>query len=97
MYWFHLIGLIPYFAIIIVAIIYRYNSIDATGRCYIGLRREGSFPLLIYDIVINVAKNLGQADVDLSLESISLSATWVILVSNRAKPAHPTGCKENIK
>jgi len=54
LYWFNLIGLIPYCAIVILAIIFRYNSLGPDGQCFVGLRRESSFPLLIYDLIINV-------------------------------------------
>jgi len=54
LYLFHLAGLIPYCVIVILAIIFRINQLNETGRCYIGLKRESSFLLLIYDLVINV-------------------------------------------
>jgi hypothetical protein len=54
LYLFHLGGLIPYCVIVVLAIIFRINQLNETGRCYIGLRRESSFLLLIYDLVINV-------------------------------------------
>ena len=54
LYLFNLLGLIPYCAIVILAIVFRYHALDDNGHCYIGLRRESSFPLLIYDLIINV-------------------------------------------
>ena len=55
LYWFNTLGLIPYCVIVILAIVFRYNALDDTGYCYVGLRRESSFPLLIYDLIINVS------------------------------------------
>ena len=55
LYWFNTLGLIPYCVIVILAIVFRYNALDETGFCYVGLRRESSFPLLIYDLIINVS------------------------------------------
>jgi len=55
LYWFNILGLIPYCAIVILAIIFRVNVIDGTQQCYVGLSRQSSFPLLIYDLVINVS------------------------------------------
>jgi hypothetical protein len=49
-----MLGLIPYCVIVILAVIFRYNALDDEGFCYVGLRRESSFPLLIYDLIINV-------------------------------------------
>jgi hypothetical protein len=54
LYWFNTLGLIPYCVIVILAIVFRYNALDDDGFCYVGLRRESSFPLLIYDLIINV-------------------------------------------
>ena len=54
LYWFNTLGLIPYCVIVILAIVFRYNALDDSGYCYVGLRRESSFPLLIYDLIINV-------------------------------------------
>jgi len=55
LYLFNLVGLIPYIVIVILAIIFRYNALDENGSCYIGLQRASSFPLLIYDLLINVS------------------------------------------
>jgi hypothetical protein len=54
LYLFHLGGLVPYCVIVVLAIVFRINQLNETGRCYIGLKRESSFLLLIYDLVINV-------------------------------------------
>jgi hypothetical protein len=54
LYWIHLGGLAPYCVIVILAIIFRLSQLNSTGRCYIGLKRGSSFPLLIYDLFINV-------------------------------------------
>ena len=54
LYLFHLGGLLPYCVIVVLAIIFRVNQLNETGRCYIGLQRKSSFLLLIYDLVINV-------------------------------------------
>ena len=40
--------------IVVLAIIFRVNDINEAGRCFIGLKRESSFLLLIYDLVINL-------------------------------------------
>lgn len=55
LYLFNISGLIPYVVIVILAIIFRYNGLDQNGHCYIGLQRASSFPLLIYDLLINVS------------------------------------------
>ncbi len=54
LYLFNLGGLIPYCVIVVLAIIFRVNQLNEIGQCYIGLKRESSFLLLIYDLVINV-------------------------------------------
>jgi hypothetical protein len=58
LYLIHLGGLAPYCVIVILAIIFRLSQLNSSGRCYIGLKRGSSFPLLIYDLFINVPSPL---------------------------------------
>jgi len=55
LYLVHLGGLLPYCIIVMLAIVFRLSELNATGRCYIGVKRPSSFPLMIYDVVINVS------------------------------------------
>lgn len=50
-----MLGLMPYIVIVILAIVFRVNDLQDGEKCYIGLKRQSSFLLLIYDLVINVA------------------------------------------
>lgn len=84
-YLFNLVGLVPYCVIVILAIVFRYNNLDDTGRCFIGLRRESSFPLLIYDLVINVFTLYSGSNSDLSYGSISPADARIILLQSRSK------------
>ena len=55
LYLFNVFGLLPYCVIVILAIVFRVNEIEEPeGKCYIGLKRQSSFLLLVYDLVINV-------------------------------------------
>lgn len=99
LYLFNLVGLIPYLVIVILAIIFRYNSLDENGHCYIGLQRASSFPLLIYDLLINVSLPpfvTVVADSDLPYRAIPLADARLVLVSHRAKPPSATGCATDI-
>jgi len=85
--------------IVILAIIFRYNSLDENGHCYIGLQRASSFPLLIYDLLINVSFPsfvTVVSDSDLPYRAIPLADARIVLVPNRAKPSSPTGCATDI-
>jgi hypothetical protein len=74
-----MLGLVPYCAIVILAIIFRYNALDTQGYCYVGLRRESSFPLLIYDLIINVLLS-EMTDSDLSHLPIPLANIGIVFV-----------------
>ena len=54
LYLFNLCGLLPYCVIGILAIIFRVNDIDPNGRCLIGVERQTSILVIVYDLVINV-------------------------------------------
>jgi hypothetical protein len=54
LYLFNMLGLVPYCVIVVLAVVYRVNELNEAGQCYIGLARGSSFPLLIYDLIVNV-------------------------------------------
>jgi hypothetical protein len=53
-YIFNVIGLLPYCAIAVLAIVFRVSVLDNTGRCLIGVERQTSILVIAYDLVINV-------------------------------------------
>lgn len=77
-----MLGLIPYCVIVILAIIFRVNELDDTGKCFIGLKRESSFLLLIYDLVINVrpVTSRDEANVGVPDNSISNSHFGIVFI-----------------
>jgi hypothetical protein len=90
LYLFNLLGLIPYCAIVILAIIFRYHALDENGHCYIGLRRESSFPLLIYDLIINVFVLRSHANEGLSYGSVPHTYARTVLLQSRSECASST-------
>jgi hypothetical protein len=63
-----MMGLLPYCVIGVLAIIYRVNDFDENGKCLIGVERQTSILVIVYDLVINVrhpgsgVKFIGEAD-----------------------------------
>jgi hypothetical protein len=90
LYWFNLCGLIPYCGIIILAITFRYNALGDDGHCFIGLRRQSSFPLLIYDLIINVPSFALYVNSDLSDEFILVPHTGIIFIQITTKSSSST-------
>jgi hypothetical protein len=54
LYIFNLVGLIPYGVIGVLAIIFRVSDLDNEGRCLIGVQRQTSILVIVYDLIINV-------------------------------------------
>ena len=95
LYLFNLGGLIPYCVIVVLAIIFRVNQLNDIGRCYIGLKRESSFLLLIYDLVINVhTHSCSLTDDRYILLSNFCSRSWDCIHSNM-HPIHVWGKSHN--
>jgi hypothetical protein len=80
LYLFHIGGLIPYCVIVVLAIIFRVNELDGTGKCMIGLKRESSFLLLIYDLVINVVSSVFKLIKGLFNHAIFVPYCWIVFV-----------------
>jgi hypothetical protein len=49
-----MVGLLPYCVIGILAIVFRVHDLDDSGRCLIGVERQTSILVIVYDLVINV-------------------------------------------
>lgn len=54
LYLLNMVGLIPYCAIGVLAIVFRVDSLDSNGRCLIGIERQTSILVIVYDLLINV-------------------------------------------
>ncbi|KAF9344146.1 hypothetical protein BGX26_004733 [Mortierella sp. AD094] len=54
MFKFNIFLLSPYFAIVILAILYRIANIEGDEKCYIGLEDVVSFPLITYDSLLSI-------------------------------------------
>lgn len=50
----NLLGLLPYCVIGVLATIYRVHDFDQNGKCLIGVERQTSILVIVYDLVINV-------------------------------------------
>jgi len=97
LYWFHLLGLVPYLAIVALTIIFRYDALDAQGHCSIGLQRASSFPLLIYDLLIQVPTMHHRTNIGLSHWTIPFSNAWIVLLPDRSKSPSSSCCQENVQ
>ena len=53
-YLLNMCGLLPYWAVGVLAIIFRVNELDESGRCLIGVERQTSILVIVYDLFINV-------------------------------------------
>jgi len=53
-YIFNMFGLLPYCVIGLLAIIFRVDDLDESGKCLIGVERQTSILVIVYDLVINV-------------------------------------------
>jgi len=67
------------------------------GTCYIGLKRESSFLLLIYDLVINVWPFSGMTNLDISNDSIFDTYLGVVFISVYAKCATAARSEANLR
>lgn len=47
-------GLLPYCVIGVLAIVFRVHDFDESGECLIGVERQTSILVIVYDLVINV-------------------------------------------
>ena len=56
-YLINLAGLLPYCVIGVLAIVFRVNDLDDSGRCLIGVERQTSILVIVYDLLINVFPN----------------------------------------
>ncbi|KAI1320088.1 hypothetical protein EDD11_002060 [Mortierella claussenii] len=54
LYKINLLLMTPYIGVIVCMIIFRVAALEEEGRCFIGLRRRGALPLILYDIVMSV-------------------------------------------
>lgn len=50
----NLMGLLPYCVIGVLAIVFRVHDFDQNGKCLIGVQRQTSILVIVYDLVINV-------------------------------------------
>jgi hypothetical protein len=75
-----MLGLVPYCVIVVLAIIYRVNELNEAGQCYIGLARQSSFPLLIYDLIVNVTPFKHGLTADISDPAILVTNTGIIFI-----------------
>ena len=81
-----MIGLMPYCVIIVIAIIFRVNDIRDDGRCFIGLKRESSLLLIIYDLVINVFHSFSLINkTGISHDPILIANIGITLLSTLSK------------
>ena len=55
LYIFNMCGLLPYVVIGLLAVIFRVDNIQSDGKCMIGIQRQTSMLVLVYDLVINVS------------------------------------------
>ena len=53
-YLINMAGLLPYCVIGVLAIIFRVHDFDEEGKCLIGVERQTSILVIVYDLVINV-------------------------------------------
>ena len=97
LYWFHIFGLVPYLAIVALSVIFRYEALDAQGHCSIGLQRASSFPLLIYDLLIQVSNIHHCANSGLSHWTIPFPDAWVVFVPSRSKSPSSCCCQEDVQ
>ena len=51
-------GLLPYCVIGVLAIVFRVHDFDENGRCLIGVERQTSILVIVYDLLINVLPQL---------------------------------------
>ncbi len=50
-------GLLPYCVIGVLAIVFRVNDLEDSGRCLIGVERQTSILVIVYDLLINVSRS----------------------------------------
>ncbi|KAF9328335.1 hypothetical protein BG006_008469 [Podila minutissima] len=43
----------PYIAVVCLMVIYRNSEVEDSGKCVIGLKKQGALPLILYDIVMS--------------------------------------------
>jgi len=53
-YLINMVGLLPYCVIGVLAIIFRVSDFDQNGKCLIGVERQTSILVIVYDLVINI-------------------------------------------
>ena len=53
-YLINMAGLLPYCVIGVLAVVFRVSDIGDSGRCLIGVERQTSILVIVYDLVINV-------------------------------------------
>ena len=49
-------GLLPYCVIGVLAVVFRVSDIGDSGRCLIGVERQTSILVIVYDLFINVLR-----------------------------------------
>jgi hypothetical protein len=54
LYWLNLMGLVPYFVIGILGILFRVDAMGADGQCMIGIHSQVALAVISYDLFINV-------------------------------------------
>jgi hypothetical protein len=73
-------GLLPYCVIGLLAIIFRVDDLDENGKCYIGVERQTSILVIVYDLVINVAPFIVWLIVGLPDDILPLANTGIIFI-----------------
>ena len=97
LYLFNMLGLVPYCVIVVLAIVYRVNELNEAGQCYIGLARQSSFPLLIYDLIVNVTPFKRGLTVDISDPAILATDIGIIFVWFHTKHTSSKSRNSNIR
>jgi hypothetical protein len=89
-------GLLPYCVIGLLAIIFRVNDLDENGKCLIGVERQTSILVIVYDLVINVAILGLSLILGLPYNFILVAHIRIILIPKRSRHTSAEGCSTNI-
>ena len=95
MYLIHLVGLIPYGVIALLASVFRVDDLDENGRCLIGVERQTALLVIVYDMSINVYLLWMELTIGVPYNPVPFTSLGLIFIPDR-KYRSEESCSTNL-
>lgn len=80
-YMLNMAGLLPYCVVGVLAVVFRVSDLGDSGRCLIGVERQTSILVIVYDLFINVLRSLHLLILDIPNNSVFVAHSGIVFIS----------------